>query len=204
MENLESSLLANLDKLAFDEFDTYYPGIRAELPEAYIAGVAVAVMPLIRQMYSIPSHLNMEFYPSYYSLVTKQPEQLSTLQSVPHIDGTQLHRYALVHYLNPGPHGGTAFYRHKPTGFERVTAEQEASYWNAFDSYHETHGEPGPGYIESSTDQFEKIAEVPYEQNRLILYPGNLLHSGSIIRDNDIDGNPNTGRLTANIFLNFV
>ena len=204
MANLNDSLLSNRSDLTFDAFDTYYPGIRAELPQAYIATVAIAMMPLIRQMYSIPAHLNMEFYPSYYSLVSKRPNELSTLQSVPHIDGTQLHRYALIHYLNPAPHGGTAFYRHKPTGFERVTAEQEDQFWNSFDAYHEQHGEPESGYIDSSNEHFEKIGEVPYEQNRLVLYPGNLLHSGSIIAEKDIDDSPLTGRLTANIFLNFV
>lgn len=204
LEDLDSSLLSDIDKLTFDQFDTYYPGIRAELPEQYIATVAIAMMPLIRQMYSIPSNLNMEFYPSYYSLVTKQPDELSTLQSVPHIDGTQEHRYALIHYLNPSPHGGTAFYRHKPTGYERITEQQKDKFWDSFDDYHNNNGEPTANYIDSSTEHFDKIGEVPYEQNRLVLYPGNLLHSGSIIHDQDIDANPVTGRLTANIFLNFV
>ena len=204
MENLQESLLSSLDDLEFSDFTTYYPGIRAPLPEDYITAVASAMAPLIGRIYSIPSDLNTEFFPSYYSLVTSQPEELSMVQSVPHIDGADLHRYALIHYLNPEPHGGTAFYRHKPTGYERVKQEKEPSFWDSFDAFHNQHGEPEPGYINASTEHFEKIGEVPYAQNRLVLYPGNLLHSGSIIPQHDIDDNPVTGRLTANIFLNFI
>ncbi len=204
LENLQTSLLAARDTLNFDAFDTYYPGVRASLPEQYIVAVAAAMMPLIRQIYSVPTNLSMEYYPSYYSLVTRQADELSMLQSVPHIDGSQPHRYALIHYLNPEPHGGTAFYRHRPTGYERVTAAQEDHFWQSFDAFHAHHGEPEPGYIDASTEHFEKIGEVPYQQNRLVLYPGNLLHSGSIMLENDIDSHPVTGRLTANIFLNFV
>jgi len=40
--------------------------------------------------------------------------------------GTEL---ACVHYLFKQNHGGTAFYRHRRTGFEVVTQERKAEYF---------------------------------------------------------------------------
>jgi hypothetical protein len=201
---LKESLLSDLNSLSFDASPTYYPGIRASLPEEYVVRVASAMMPLIRQMYNIPTGYKMEFFPSYYSLVTAKPSELSLEQSVPHIDGNDDYRFALIHYLNSSAHGGTAFYRHNPTGFERVNQAKEESFWRSFDHYIAQYGKPDIGYIDASTDHFQKIGEVAYQSNRLALYPGNLLHSGSIIPDKDIDSDPNIGRLTANIFVNFI
>ena len=57
-------------------------------------------------------------------------------------DRSSLNRHRLIHN---GEHECVlcfAFYRHKPTGYERVLAEQEDDYWDSFDAYHEQHGEP--------------------------------------------------------------
>ena len=49
----------------------------------------------------------------------------------------------------------------------------------------------------------ELIGEVEYRPNRMVIYPGNLLHSGLIQPDRDINDDPASGRLTANLFLYF-
>ncbi|MEL0068468.1 MAG: DUF6445 family protein, partial [Gammaproteobacteria bacterium] len=114
------------------------------------------------------------------------------------------YRFALLHYLNPSQHGGTAFYRHQPTGMERVYENSVDDYLASVSDYLSKHGAPEDKYIDSSNQQFEKIGEIPYVQNRMAMYPGNLLHSGTINPATDIDDSPVSGRLTANIFLNFV
>jgi hypothetical protein len=152
----------------------------------------------------VPNHYQAQLFASYYSLVNKHPADLTLEQRVPHIDGRSDYRYALIHYLNPEPHGGTAFYRHIPTGYERITEEKHQRYCDAFDAFHATNGVPPASYINQSSKHFEKIGEIPYKQNRLAVYPGNLLHSGSIIPEHDITSDPVTGRLTANVFLNFI
>ena len=204
LENLAEDMLCNLDQLEFDDFPTYYPGIRAKLPEEYILAVARACVPLLQKIYEIPAEYKIEFFDSYYSLVTSAPENLSVEQRIPHFDGADPYRFALLHYLNPSQHGGTAFYRHQPTGMERVFEDKADDYLSSVSNYFSENGAPADKYIDSSNQQFEKIGEIPYVQNRMAMYPGNLLHSGTINPELDIDANPVTGRLTANIFLNFV
>ena len=204
LENLADDMLADLNQLEFDDFPTYYPGIRAILPQQYILAVARVCVPLLRKIYAIPSDYNIEFFDSYFSLVTVLPEALSVEQRIPHFDGADPYRFALLHYLNPSQHGGTAFYRHQPTGIERVFENTADEYLTSVSDYFSQHGAPADIYIDSSNTQFEKIGEIPYVQNRMAMYPGNLLHSGNITPETDIDPNPITGRLTANIFLNFV
>jgi hypothetical protein len=45
--------------------------------------------------------------------------------------------------------------------------------------------------------------QIEYRPNRLVIYPGNLLHSTIVNPQTDIDANPSSGRLTTNIFINF-
>ena len=204
LENVTQDLLSDIDNLVFDESPTYYPGIRAKLPEQYILSVARACVPLLQQIYAIPADHKVQFFDSYYSLVTCAPQDLSVEQRIPHFDGADPYRFALLHYLNPSQHGGTAFYRHQPTGMERVYENSVDDYLASVSDYLSKHGAPEDKYIDSSNQQFEKIGEIPYVQNRMAMYPGNLLHSGTINPATDIDDSPVSGRLTANIFLNFV
>ncbi len=204
LENLSQDLLYNVDKLGFEQATTYYPGIRARLPEEYILSVARALVPLIQKIYSIPTDYQLEFFDSYYSLVTAKPDELLPEQQIPHFDGADKYRFALLHYLNPNPHGGTAFFRHNITGLERVYETQTDAFLSSVSKYYGTRTVEKTKYIDSSNTHFTKIGEIPYVPNRMAIYPGNLLHSGMINPDIDIDASPVSGRLTANIFLNFV
>jgi hypothetical protein len=203
LENLTNTLLQNLVKLDFSDAPTYYPGIRTKLPEQYILSAVQAVLPLLQKIHSIPVHYKVEYFDSYYSLVTHAVSDLSTEQQIPHFDGTAHYRFALLHYLNPSEHGGTAFYRHNPTGIERIKESNVDEYLSSVSLYFNQNGSPNGRYIDSSDQQFTKIGEIPYVQNRMAIYPGNCLHSGTIVADKDIDPNPLSGRLTANIFINF-
>ncbi|MGY0650046.1 MAG: DUF6445 family protein, partial [Paraglaciecola chathamensis] len=69
--------------------------------------------------------------------------------------------------------------------------------------YIEHIAQPKMRYITESTEQFTLYDQVDYRPNRLVIYPGNLLHSGLIIPDRDISADPTEGRLTANIFIEF-
>ncbi len=204
LENLSESLLKDVEKLEFDQATTYYPGIRAKLPEEYILAVAQALVPVMQKIYAIPENYKIEFYDSYYSLVTLNPADLMVEQQIPHFDGADKYRFALLHYINPNPHGGTAFYRHNKTGMERIYEEQADTFLSSVSQYFSEHTGQESKYIDSSNTQFTKIGEIPYVQNRMAIYPGNLLHSGVINPDVDVDPSPVSGRLTANIFINFV
>jgi hypothetical protein len=203
LQNLGPTLLHHIEKLNFSAASTYYPGIQAKLPEDYIVAVVGTLMPTLKKIYSIPGDYKLTYFDSYYSLVTHAESELSIEQQIPHFDGTERYRFALLHYLNPSEHGGTAFYRHNPTGIERVSELNADDYLSSVSHYFHQNGSPHGRYIDSSNQQFTKIGEIPYVQNRIAIYPGNFLHSGTILTDKDIDPNPITGRLTANIFINF-
>ena len=108
-----------------------------------------------------------------------------------------------MHYLNPGQFGGTGFYRHKTSGFENIEQANFPAYQLARTAFEVQHGQPEKAYITQSTDEYELLGKIAYKQNRLLVYPGTLLHSGLIKVPDDLSDNPDSGRLTANIFVEF-
>ena len=188
---------------SFATDETYvYPGVRAKPPREYIQEIVRALGPSLGQVYSIPAGLALAVN-SYYSLVATPPAELQVLQRVPHFDSTTRYFYAITHYLNPGEFGGTGLFRHKPTGFENVTDDRIQAYARAGDAYLREHGDPPAEYIRATDDHYELFEAIDYRPNRLIAYPGSLLHSGLIDPDMDINPDPATGRLTANFFMRF-
>ena len=61
-----------------------------------------------------------------------------------------------------GEFGGTGFYRHRPTGFENITAERKQAYFDSAQEYIDTHGNPERKYITDSTDHFELFHKIDY------------------------------------------
>lgn len=188
----------------FNLANTYYPGNRAKLPRNYVINVIQSVYPTIEKLYKIPLNLKLQPQATYYSLITKQPEELRLLQRMPHFDSVTPFYFAVLHYLNPAPHGDTGFFRHIPTQFEYVNPEREDIYFESASSYVKQHGEPDAKYCVKTEGQFELYDHLEYRENRLVIYPGWLLHSCLVNLSQDIDNNPATGRLTANIFIEFL
>lgn len=109
-----------------------------------------------------------------------------------------------MHYLNPGEFGGTGLYRHKPTGYENITVDRVEGYLQSARSFVDQQGQVKPKYFTESTEHYELIEKLDYQQNRLVIYPGSLLHSGYIDDcSRDLSSDPKTGRLTANFFIYF-
>ena len=61
---------------------TYYPGIRAFLPQYYLAAVVQVVAFQLYRLYSIPSDRKVVVKPSYFSLITKHAHELSLVQKL--------------------------------------------------------------------------------------------------------------------------
>jgi Family of unknown function (DUF6445) len=57
------------------------------------------------------------------------------------------------------------------------------------------------GYMTGSNGWFERIGAVPARFNRLILYSGDIFHTGDITAPERLSGDPRTGRLTLNGFF---
>ena len=181
-----------------------YPGIRTNLPDEYARVLGPDLLALIADVYGVPRSARPHLVHQLYSLVTARPAALEPRQRMPHTDNRSSYYFATVHYLTPGDHAGTGFFRHRPTGFERITEDRYPAYTEAVNQFIEANGPPAQKYIDGSDDHYELIGKVDHRQNRLIIYPGNLLHSGLIKPDRDIDDSPASGRLTANLFLYFT
>lgn len=202
--SVDGLLEDSISRATFSGGDGFaYPGIRAPLPQWYGALMAPQLARLIQEVYRPPSGSRYELIHQLYSLITARPEALQMLQRVPHTDTRHRHYFATVHYLSDGDHGGTGFFRHRPTGYERISDARHAQFVEAASAFVAAHGEPAARYIDGSDEHFELIGDVPHRQNRLILYPGNLLHSGLIRPEYDISADPQRGRLTANLFFFF-
>ena len=184
--------------------ESYYPGVRAKLPGDYGMALLQFADARIREHQVIDAGLKATPYSAFFSIVTSPEERLALLQRIPHFDHQDDSAYATMHYLAPGEFGGTGFFRHKPTGFERIGHARREPYLSAVADYFADHGEPPPAYINASTDQYELIGTISYKPNRVLIYPGNLLHSGLIDSGKDIYAGQGIARLTANIFLNYM
>jgi hypothetical protein len=185
------------------ESGTYYPGVRAPLPGGYSSTLRSIADQYIRQHYEIGGGLEAVSCAALFSIVTMPEEHLAPLQRIPHFDRHEQNIYAVMHYLSPGQFGGTGFFRHKPTGFERIDDSRRAEYLSAVSRFFDEHGQPPATYIRTTTNQYELIGSVDYKPNRLVIYPGNLLHSGLIDPAADIYRGKGLARLTCNILLNY-
>ncbi|MDO6619583.1 MULTISPECIES: DUF6445 family protein [unclassified Shewanella] len=198
-----SELQACASQIDFNlDMGSYYPGVRAKLPKDYVIEVLNHIFQLIYDVYKVPTNLRIKPQATYFSLINRQPESLTTLQRIPHFDTPAPYYFAILQYLNDQPHGATAFFKHKPSGFERITQQNMQQYFNAAEPYLQQIAPKPAKYFVESNAYYQQHHQIEYKQHRLVIYPGNLLHSTLVNLDTDIDSNPDTGRLTANIFIN--
>ena len=183
---------------------TYYPGLRRmitpadTLTDLHVNESMEAIAPLICKVFGLRTFKVTE---ASFSLVTRQPQDLSPAQRLPHYDQTHPQFLAVLHYLSPKPQGGTSFYRHRATGFERIAPDRESLYALTRGQEITAGGEPPARYFVDSDPYFERIASFETRFNRLLVYRGSLLHSGDIPADFAFSPDPAVGRLTCNIFI---
>jgi hypothetical protein len=179
-----------------------YPGMRAPVPEAYSHSITELLDPLIRLNFGVPEGLPLKKTPCAFSLTTMAPEALGPLQRTPHFDASTPHHMAALLYLCGPEHGGTGFYRHQASGLQRITAANREPYLDLY--YEEINARrPAPRYFDRSDDRFTLLGMIPARFNRMVIYPGSLLHSACIDPARSISADPRAGRLTANTFYDF-
>ena len=96
---------------------------------------------------------------------------------------------------------GTAFYRHRSTGFEAITPPRKAIYHDQLEAELRLGGVPRPAYADGETGLFEHLFAAPARYNRALLYRSNRLHSGAIPAGAALPADPATGRLTVTAFF---
>ncbi|MFD1033286.1 DUF6445 family protein [Sphingomonas hankookensis] len=175
----------------------HYPGIRADLPPGYFDAVRPSLTTVLTQVFGHRGGIAL--LDASFSIVTTPPDRLSVEQRLPHFDAVDPARIALVHYLSDDQ-GGTAFYRHRTTGFETIDAARAPGYLDAVSGEVREHA-PSPAYIAGSTAQFEQLSAVHARSNRAVIYRSALLHSGAIPPDTALPDDPAEGRLTVTAFL---
>lgn len=193
------SLRAAAARTAFEPGRNHYPGVRAPLPPDYFAAVRPALTAALAGVFDHTGPIAL--IDASFSIVTTSADRLSATQRLPHMDALDLRRVALVHYLDPAARDGTAFYRHRATGYETIDQRRSDIYLAALNAELREHGAPGPGYITGPTPLFEQTARVEARYNRAAIYRSTLLHSGSIAPDAILSADPTRGRLTVTAFL---
>ncbi len=176
-----------------------YPGIRSWADPSYLDRRRELMMQIMQQVFGFTQGVRLEA--STFSLVTLTEEELAPLQRIPHYDHASGEVIAVMHYLLGPETGGTAFYRHRRTGFETITPQREATYNAGLAQDEREHGMPPARYCHGDTDWFELIDEVEAMPDRLVLYRGRQLHSGVIPDPTLLSDDPVRGRLTVNMFL---
>ncbi len=193
-----AALRAAAIEATFDSADHHYPGIRAPLPDTYLRD----------QLPVVARALGREFGPcrrihvvdARFSVVTTPPDRLDVRQCLPHVDAYGRDRIALVHYLSlDDRQRGTAFYRHRATGFETIDETRAPEYFDRLRT--DVEHAPPTGYIAGDTPLFARTALAEAAYNRAVLYRSYLLHSGDIGHDTVFSPDPAVGRLTVTAFL---
>lgn len=175
-----------------------YPGLRAGAPQAYVDGMVCTLIGPIRETFGLGSAA-IEKTECDFSLITRTPHELTPPQRAPHVDATSKDQLAVLHYLCPSDFGGTAYYRHRATGFETITDDRKAVFLAS------RAGEGvSDGYVSDGEPWFEQTAAIDALFNRVIIYRSNVLHSGVIPRPNRLSADPRHGRLTVNMFIKFA
>jgi len=181
----------------------YYPGVRRVITkadpkaDAYVEETCERAAQFIAGAFDIDAFDLLE---ASFSMVTFKPDELGPAQRAPHFDSPDQKYYALLHYLRVPPNSGTAFYRQRSTGIERVTEANIARFVRTAEA-EAAKLAPDSGYIRGSDRYFEQIGAVEAMPDRMIIYQGSLLHSGIIPPDMPLTADPKQGRLTANLFV---
>ena len=197
--NAEELVDAAAGKL-FGPTTRLYPGIRAPASLVYQSFLSEKMQSVLAQSFGRPIQ-PLRFTLCHSSLITAPSDQLQLLQRIPHIDSFGANELATIHYLFKADHGGTAFYRHKKTGYEYIDQSRKETYFRSLESENDGPNIPPSEYINGSTPLFEQIGKQDGIFNRLLIYRRNSLHSGCIGKDFIPDSNPRTGRLSINCFI---
>lgn len=183
----------------FEPGRQHYPGVRAELPETYLAAQLPVIRAMIAEIFGQAGPVDV--IDASFSIVSTPPAALTVSQRLPHVDAFGANRIALVHYLSPEGGDGTSFYRHRATGFETITEARRDLFFRHLETELRHGGPPEPAYVNGDTPLFACVHTADAQYNRALLYRSWNLHSGAISVDAALSTDPREGRLTVTAFL---
>ena len=156
-----------------------FPGARSPADPTYLGLNGEVLHRALAEQFGFDGGLRIKS--CNYSIVALTPEQLSPEQRVPHYDDPGEELLAILHYLGDEADGGTAFYRHRRTGFETLRPDRVDAYHEALREDDPRFGEPAQAYCYGDSERFELTGEVAAKRDRLVIYRGRRLHSGRIL-----------------------
>lgn len=183
--------------------NSYYPGIRDNMPQPYLR--------LLQDFFNhniVPKNVSNKNYTgivhkSLISLITCSPANLSTQQKMPHVDSCKNNEFAFIHYLSGEELGGTSIYKYIPMNKVQLTENDEGVFlemYNAVKKKPEEH----TGYLNKSTSLFEQVLNLDAKFNRLVIFPGNLLHGANLKSEESYCGDLNDGRFSITSFGSII
>lgn len=155
----------------------FYPGSRSPLPDAFHPAFADWLGTLL------PGRAFASERNGFVSVVSTPAADLLPIQTLPHFDTTDERIFAAVIYLFDEGFGGTSFYRHRSTGLEMLSRQSEPLYRAALRREVADPALLPRRYRNGGDALFERIHQLEARFNRMVLYPGRLLHSGDIAPD---------------------
>jgi hypothetical protein len=165
----------------------------------YLRSLLPVLKPSFERAFGLPQDQALVAY-GFYALATWELERFGPLQRIPHFDQPNPVNLAMVHYLCKDQPGGTAFFRHRLSGFESVNPGQRDNYMQAVAQEIARDGDRLTGFAGPDTPNYEMIDSVELRFNRLAIYRSNVLHCALFYGAN-LSDDPRTGRLTANSFF---
>ena len=174
----------------------YYPGLRAPVPQSYREWIVALLEPVL----GARGPASLSLLDCTFALACDDPAKLAPIQLIPHFDSLEGDLFAAVHYLCAPPFAGTAFFRHRRTGFERIDATRIARFQQGLTADAREYGLPHERYHGEASAAFEQIGLAPLECNRIVAYPANCLHSG-LLGAAALSAEPGSGRLTITTLL---
>ncbi len=185
------------------EVRTGYPGRRHQIGPGDKA--SVYVMDILRVAgLVIPGYFhvdNFRVFEASYSLATTPPAQLKPGQRIPHYDWDDPAYLAILLHLHHIPQTGTAFYRHRASGLEQIDKASVPQLRNWVQADLADEAREANLFQGQMSTHYEQIFHVEGRFNRLVIYPGCLLHSGYFSPEFNYSDDPRAGRLTANLFI---
>lgn len=153
--------------------DDFYPGLRALAPQGYGAWLEALAS-------EICGDASVRLMRTTFAMAIDDPVSLAPIQRIPHFDTHDEQAIAAVHYLSTEMQGGTNFYRHRQSGYERIDQRRSSAWRQALVQDATKHGLPEARYAADSNARFERIGQAEWRFNRVILYPANCLHAGDL------------------------
>ena len=170
-----------------------YPGIRAAMPDGFSGAFRAWLEPILQRKVVRDT--------SFFSVVATASEDLLPIQRIPHYDSTDPDLFAAVIYLCDQRFAGTAFYRHRRTGYEEITEQNATSYRLALNNDMRLHGAPDREYIAGDSALFETIFSNELKFNGAVIYPSRALHAARIAKNFSPPQSPAEWRLTVTALL---